>query len=159
MSRILYVSLFYQYLIPLFLQNRAFIDELTPLFGLSVEKGKIKPESPTPEELKELVNEHKGELEQLEKKYEKGDYLAKEESEVKAKIKDLKKHIEGLPEVLHVRERIEDIYQQIYEIHLFWDLRKKLGLIKEQGFESLTFSNLKNELKNLLEMWKGKKKK
>ena len=134
-----------------------FIDELTPLFKLSAEKEKIKPESPTQEEIKELTNDYKSELEQLKKDYEKGNYLAKEGNEITTKIRDLKKHIEELPKILHSRERIEDIHQQIYEIHLFWDLRKKLGLIKKQGIESLTFSNLKNELKDLLEMWKGKK--
>jgi len=133
-----------------------FMDELIPLFGLSAEKGKIKPESPTQEEIKELVNDHKKELEQLEKEYEGGDYLAKEKDEITTKIRDLKEYIEELPKILHSRERIEEIYQQIYEIQLFWDLRKKLGLIKEQSYEKLTISNLKHELKDLLEMWQKK---
>ena len=131
-----------------------FIDELIPLFELSAEKEKIKTKIPTQEEIKGLANDYIKELEQLEKKYEKGDYLAKEENEITTKIGDLKKHINDLPKILHSCVRIEEIHQQIYEIHLFWDLRKKLRLNKEQGYESLTISNLKNELKDLLEIWK-----
>jgi len=133
-----------------------FMDELVPLFELSAEKEKIKPESPTQEEIKELTNDYKGELAQLEKKYEKGDYLAKEENEITTRIEDLKKYIKEIPKIIHSRVRIEKIYQEIYEIRLFWNLRKKLGLIKEQGYEKLTISNLKHELKDLLEMWQKK---
>ena len=132
-----------------------FMDELVLLFGLSVKKGKIKPEDPTPEELIEATNDYKNELEQLEKDYEEGDYLAKEKNGITTKISDLKEKIKGLPNILHSREKIVGIYQEIYEIDLFWDLRKKLGLTKVQGYEKLSLSNLNHELKGLLEMWKG----
>ncbi len=162
------VDLLYKILLELYIDDvghpydqkyiNKFMDELIPSFELSAEKEKIKPKDPTQEGIKELANDYKKELEQLEKEYEKGDYLAKEENEITTKIRDLKRIIKELPEILHTRKRIEDIHQQIYEIHLFWDLRKKLGLvIEKQDILSLTFSTLKNELKGLLEMWKGKR--
>ena len=131
-----------------------FIDELILLFGLSKEK--IETKFPTQEDIKRVENDIKSHLEQLEKKYEKGDYLAEEEHKIITDISDLKRYIEKLPISPQSRERIEDIYQQIYEIYLFWELRKKLGLIKEQWFEGITISNLKNEL-NDLQWWMTKK--
>ena len=161
------VDLLYKILLELYIDDfghpysqryiNKFMGKLVPLFGLSAKKGKIIPEDPTQEEIKELTNDYKSELEQLEIKYEKGDYLAKEKNEITTKIRDLKKLIEEIPNILHSRARIEEIYQEIYEVHLFWDLRKKLGLPKEQGTERITILNLNRELKGLLEMWKGRK--
>ncbi|KKN47730.1 hypothetical protein LCGC14_0659990 [marine sediment metagenome] len=129
-----------------------FMNELIPLFELSAEKEKIKPEIPTPEEIKKLLKDYISESEQLKKDYEKGDYLAKEKNEIITRIGDLKENIKELADIFHTHKRIEDIHQEIYETHLHWDLRKKLGLIKEQDYDSfsLIFSNLWRDLRGLL---------
>ena len=102
------------------------IDDLIPLFNLSAEKEAI--EIQTQEEIWELIRKCKGELEQLEKDYEKGNFLAKEEGEIKKKIKELTNDLEVLASISKSHRGLKKLNKKLYELLLFHDLRKRIGI-------------------------------
>ena len=102
------------------------IDDLIPLFNLSTEKEAIEIQNQ--EEIWELIRKCKGELEQLEKDYEKGNFLAKEEGKIKKKIKELTNDLEVLASISKSHRGLKKLNKKLYELLLFHDLRKRIGI-------------------------------
>lgn len=102
------------------------IDELLPLFNLSAEKEIIKIRSY--EEIKKEKEGLKSELKKLEKEYQNGNYLAKEESQLKRKMEDLTNKIEELNRITAYLVDIMELNKELYEVLLYKGLRKKLGI-------------------------------
>lgn len=117
-----------------------FIDELIPLFGLSGIE--IDIEFTQSETMEELKNKLETELSRLKKVYENGDFLAKDENTIKNKIENITDYLQtwdwdvdesGVVEgILSQKEDIINKSKNIYEISLFVDLKKKLGLLYKQ---------------------------
>jgi len=159
----------------------SFMDELIPLFGLSVEEIEIE-RLPTQKEINELKSGLETELNRLKRIYESGNFLAKEENKIKNKIEEITEYLRcwdydwdcyssGIvaPEFcFKSKEEITNKNKQIYERSLFVGLKKKLGLDVgnayayipheedyNKGYESFTLiekrDTLKKNLKDFIE--------
>lgn len=126
-----------------------FMEELIPLFNLSAEKEMI--EFPSEEETEKEKKELESTLEKLEKDYENGNFLAKEENKIKKKIEDLTDKLEELSKISEFRKEVDDKNKELYEIILYQDLRRAVGLGDYRKLMSFSFYFPKNliDLNNL----------
>lgn len=109
-----------------------FMNQLIPLFNVTTEKEIIK--IPNAEELQREETKIGEELNRLKKDYENGNYIAKEENILKRKIENLTDDLEALSGISECREDLEKLNQEVYELRLFHDLKRKVGLHDMKNF-------------------------
>lgn len=128
-----------------------FMDELIPLFNISVKKEIIK-DLPDYKVMGKNLQKITDENLKLKKDLEDGNYLAKDEEKSKRKIKNLTDRIEIYQKIFNVRKNIKDSNTNIYNIRLFEELKNKLRIeeieeIYDDGYGIHRKSDLENSLK------------
>lgn len=136
-----------------------FMNELNPLFNISAEREGIE-KVPSQEEMDKWKNLLENRLMKLEEIYNNGNYLAKEEDEIKNKIGDISSYLREWDEIINnIRsdyKEIEDKNKDIYGRNSLMNLEKKLGSLDKLNtsyLESLIKERdiLKKKLKDYVE--------
>ena len=111
------------------------LDELIPLFKLSVKKEEFIKIKGRPQDI------IKSELEKLENSFNQGNYLAKDEKKIQIKIDGLKEELEKANIGQNNKEQIERLNKEIHEIRLYQDFRKKMGRKTEYAAQTSEIDN------------------
>lgn len=123
-------------------------EEIRLLYNLDIEKERHKVKFPNKEEIKDIRTK----LEKLQKRYEEGDYLAKEKQKVEDQIAQLQKELQKLENFVKNRKKIEEalnrVNYEVCEVKTYIELRKKVGLSE---FPEMEYA-LKSRLQKVAEI-------
>jgi len=117
------------------LNFRKHLNELIPLFDLSIEMEEIKIKGFVAEKLIEDEKKIRSELDKLKSDREAGNFLAKDKEKIVEMIYNYEEKYEALKRIAKSYDRIKDHKEALQEELLMINLKEKLGISLLEGDE------------------------